>query len=350
MMLFQAYRSFGRMLIEKFSKEFDSIIDAIEILLTIHAGLATYNLDVLDDPELAQLVDNGQRSITELVETWFKKEFNESLMINFSLERTAREEIQQNEQLIQQYRSLLEMQDKSSMNNQEFDEGMMGMMRQTSRNPQEVRRHIHYYGLTNESEVMRRFYNIQLRNNDLTGEFRAFLIRKLFNDRVKLRINHGFFAEVIRFRIRFDADAAFGMELGEHFRHVLDKRIVEQLIGHAKSDSQHDLKTMCQQLSERTALNQELMDSYMNALLKNKVPAQPCSDYVDMEFMLEWNCLLTLLVIDLEHEARNRTRPLINAAWFTRFSNMLTTFAKTLNNIVDSTERIGFIKVGLILF
>jgi hypothetical protein len=348
MNLFNAYRALCRILTESYSKEFESIADTIEILLNVHSQLTRYNVEAMNNVELNQLIDKGSHFVTSLIDTWFVKEFNDSLMISFNLERISPEEIAHNKQLIENYRKLsIDMksrpQDERFMMNDDF-----GMERHSGANISELHRQIKHFGLTNETEIYTRFFSIQLVQADLTDQFRSFLLKQLFNNRIKKRITYGYFAEVIRFRVQFPFEQNFGQDLGAMFQEILDKRISEQLIGNANSEPQSDFVTLCKQLSSRTLMNQELMNAYMDSLFGKKVPSQPCSDLDGLKFVLQWDCLPTLIKLESELKTRGLTRPLDNPVWEKTFLKLLKFFSQTINNIADASEKIGFIKVKYI--
>ncbi len=350
--LFNAYRSFGRILIEKFSKEFEPITDTIEVLLHIYSCICHYNMDAMNNVEIYKIIEEGMGSITELIAEWFSKEFNHSIMIGFNLEQIPHEEIMQNNQLISKYRQLLvefrnaPPEDQIAMN-EDFTDPMM--MRQMNRNPNDVRRQIKHFGLTNETDIYRRLFGIKLARDDLSYTFYKFLAKDLFSSRIKKRISNGYFSEVIRFRVYFQFEQNFGEELGRELKQIVDSRIIDQIVNNSDSDSQSDFTTLCKQLSDRTPVNKELMNQYMDNLFGKKVPEESCSDNAGLRFVLEWDCLPTLISIDSEMKAKGLTRPLNNPTWEKRFAQFMSLFTKTINNIADSSERIGLIRVYFLL-
>ena len=325
------------------------IIDILESLLRIFDRLQL-KVDTTDNTEFESSIDACFKQITLLIENWFNKEFNESILIGFDLEKVSKLELEQNQIMINEYRVMLEFvsrQNFSAMDEQmDFEMDIGNDRRRLSRNsPQEMRNRIRYYGLTNETFVYQRL--LQIKDFLSVENFKTFLTRTLFATRIKDRISIRF-EEVIKFRVKFQFETHFG-EIGDILRDLVDEMIVDQLMN-IRSDQKLDLETLYNTLIDNTPLNQELMQKYINGMLELTMPVQgeTFSEYIELKFMFEWSSTKTLLDLDFKTQTKNSTRILNNDKWAIRWHRLMNLYVTTFNSIMDASERIGFIKVTIL--
>lgn len=357
--LFVAVSSTLRVLIDKYSKEHECILASIRILCSMYSMLKQSRQDVgstvvdNEHPKLAEIIDTGFSSITDSLSNWFGKEFSDSVLVGFGVRSVPREDIDNNRRLIADYKRMQSMQNQHSSDMLDTSDMSDSLSRQLSSapSPQEIRHMIRYFGLNNEAVVYDQLFAIDFLHDSLNAKFRAFLLDVLFRNRVNSRIQSGYYKEVIEFRVEFDF--VKHQSFADRFTTVLDRLICEQLVN-AKSDQKADLITVFKTLRQLRSPNQELLKNYVSYLLDRVCPPVKQNDrsqeYVDMEFVLKWDTMITLLKIDIEAKDKNLSLPLINPVWRSRIDNMIKLFGTTCNRLVDFTECIGFIKVDIVKF
>jgi hypothetical protein len=333
-------------MIDNYSKEYDFILDLIEISLSIDALVAKKNLSQLANLVLMNLHEKGFANLTNLIERWFKKELNQSILIGFQIKKYDQHDIDANKRLIDEYRKakISGFNSNTMVLEGAYSDGM------PPRSSEDIRRQIVYFGLTNESEIYHRFFSYNLDSNT-KNDFVKFLINKLFYKRVSDRIDRGNFGEVIRFRKLFDFNSHFGKTYGALFIKTLNEIIIHQL-HNSSSDQEQDLTTLCSEFRDKTVQNQELLDFFIEHLLKQIVPtrietiSQVNSEFIDLEFLIGWSSIIKFVSLDVDAKSKGLSEPLNNRLWYARFYNELfIAFMNTINNIISSNEKIAYIKL-----
>ena len=302
--LFNACKSLLRLMIDRFSKEFDCILDLVEICLRVYARLTRFNMEAIENAALSDVNELGFNNVCSLIERWFSREFVDSILIGFNIEKYKREDIEHNNKLIVEYKTSLSENANSKRSNINMDVDMMdddqmfqvNLGRQISKNPLELRRAIRHFGLTNEYTIYRRLNELRLETN-VQQQLSHFLVRTLFHNRIRSRVQAGQYEEIINFRVKFRFDT-LGFEMASQFYQLVDKNICEQLLNQ-RSDQQQDLHTLVSVLREKNELNQSLLDKYIDYILSSLMNSS-YSEFADLKFLLEWRSAITFLSLDLE--------------------------------------------------
>jgi hypothetical protein len=335
--LIRSIYSLIKKLLKKFSKEVNIIIEYITIYLSVAMQRIKKNKNDNDDKDMDdfELESDPIIDIMELIEKWYGKECNESLLFNFGVQRRSEKELAEHEREMAN--------EKKSLNFDKLEDELEGVVGFPNIKLQErlgLKRQIEYWGITNEFEIYssvldRNFSRMgSKKEKNLESIFKIQMIN-LFEKRISSRMWIDL-DEVIQFRVRFD----FSM-LGNktEFEKIVDNLICKKL----KEEVANDLKQVCYSLREKTEKNQNRLQYYITEFLASKWPATK-DKFTILEFAIKWSLFIELEACQLDHVYKNYSLPL-DSKWIQSFNNVLGHFMQCVEEIVNGSATIQIVKL-----
>jgi hypothetical protein len=335
--LIRSIYSLIKKLIKKFSKEVNIIIEYITIYLSVAMQRIRKNKNDNDDKDMDdfELESDPIRDIMELIEKWYGKECNESLLFNFGVQRRSEKELAEHEREMAN--------EKKSLNFDKLEdelEGVVGFPNIKLHERLGLKRQIEYWGITNEFEIYssvldRNFSRMgSKKEKNLESIFKIQMIN-LFEKRISSRMWIDL-DEVIQFRVRFDSSM-----LGNktEFEKIVDNLICKKL----KEEVANDLKQVCYSLREKTEKNQNRLQYYITEFLASKWPATK-DKFTILEFAIKWSLFIELEACQLDHVYKNYSLPL-DSKWIQSFNNVLGHFMQSVEEIVNGSATIQIVKL-----
>lgn len=278
------------LMIGSFSKEYNSILDLIQIVIKLNCLPMVFSIEERDET---------LRKLEIIVRKWFSFEFDQNILINFGLENIPQEAIESNKVLINIYKNFPQYQ--LNLDNPSLKK---------FQNKQEVRQKIRYFGLNNEHEILSK-----LKNTGAMDE----MIKKLLEQQIKnSNIN-----DCLLFLINFN----FDQYLDNEFRQICLETISDYLI---ERKSEQFIKNVCDLL--KNPKNQVYLDFILDKFI-NKV--WPKSN--ELKFCIEKPFFLTLVSIFVKHSKENLSNPFNRVEIFNHFNELINSYKTLVNKFANAT-------------
>ena len=119
---------------------------------------------------------------------WFKREFNQSLLLSFGIKHVSQEDLNFNASLINIYKNFATYQiDPTKFYFPKIRQEKFESM-------QDVRKHIVYFGLDNQHKILLKLYNLKTIDN---------IVINLFKNQIRSKLASNL-AECLNFLVKFD--------------------------------------------------------------------------------------------------------------------------------------------------